>query len=139
MKKKKKKRPAATTEAVTTEAATTEELATGSFRPPDPSSGEPIGSPPAEPAEETREAATPVSAALPGTGDDSSSGVVRLVVVFGLAVSVLLLAVAAVPPWVVRDPRTAALLAAWRVQIAAAGFSALLAVGVVYLVQNASL
>ena len=50
------------------------------------------------------------------------------------ALATILLALAAVPPWVVRRPRVAVLLVEWRVQIAAAGFSTLFVAGIVLLI-----
>jgi hypothetical protein len=56
-----------------------------------------------------------------------------------LAMAVVLLGIAAVPPWVIRAPRAAGVLAHWRVQIAAAGISALCAAGVVLLIGTSIL
>ena len=61
--------------------------------------------------------------------------------VFGaLGLSILLLAVAALPSWVVamRGPRLAGLLEEWRVHFAAAGLSTLFAAATVFLIGLSS-
>ena len=58
--------------------------------------------------------------------------------VFG-ALAICLLALAAVPPWVVRRPSMVGLLVEWRVQVAAAGFSTLFVAGIVFLIGTSSL
>jgi hypothetical protein len=73
----------------------------------------------------------------PPSSEDSPLQGAFLFAALGLAV--LLLSLAAVPPWVIRTPRAAEVLAHWRVQIAAAGISALCAAGVVLLIGTSVL
>lgn len=74
----------------------------------------------------------------PAGGSDDSS--LLLVVLFAsLGIAVLLLGVAAVPPWALRTPRASEVLSTYRVQIAAAGLSALCAAAVVLLINTSVL
>ena len=66
----------------------------------------------------------------------TSSPWLHWMVVAAVLLAVLLLMLAAVPPSVMRGPGTAHLLASWRAHIAAAGFSALLAAAVIFLVAG---
>jgi hypothetical protein len=62
----------------------------------------------------------------PGSsGGTTGTQVIALFLVAGLVVGALLLALAAIPAWVVRPARASAIIDHWRVQIAATGLSAL--------------
>jgi hypothetical protein len=74
-----------------------------------------------------------------GPPESSNSPLLGAFLFASLAMAVVLLGIAAVPPWVIRAPRAAGVLAHWRVQIAAAGISALCAAGVVLLIGTSIL
>jgi hypothetical protein len=74
-----------------------------------------------------------------GPSESENSPLLGAFLFASLALAVLLLGLAAIPPWAIRAPRAAGALAHWRVQIAAAGISALCAAGVVLLIGTSIL
>ena len=66
----------------------------------------------------------------------SSSRLLHTVLLAAVLLALLLLLLAALPPSTLRRAPAARLLATWRAHIAAAGFSALLAAGVIFVVAG---
>jgi hypothetical protein len=74
----------------------------------------------------------------PSSGS-STPALAKLIAAVTFALALLLIGIAAIPDWVVRQERAALVITQWRVQIAATGISALFAAVVVVLLGSSNL